>query len=204
GCTFGPRHAWPQEPWPDEPAPASAAYRRAVRRCVPPGATTARTMPPLGRRGASRRLLEPLGGDLVADLLQRPPDQARDVHLGDADLLGDLGLRQALEEPQVEDLPLARVERAEARLEHRAVLRHLVLVLLGADRLERVDLVVVATRGPDRQRERAVRPSALEGLEHLFLLDVRRLRQLGDRRRTLELHGQLLDEPRQLHVQLLQ
>src|SRR5215213_2856594 len=38
-------------------------------------------------------------GDLGADLLQRPPDQARHVHLRDADLRGDLRLRQPFEEP---------------------------------------------------------------------------------------------------------
>src|ERR687887_13510 len=52
--------------------------------------------------------------DLGADLLERPADQARDVHLRDADLLCDLRLRQAFEEPQVQDAPLPFVERAEA------------------------------------------------------------------------------------------
>ena len=36
------------------------------------------------------RLAAFLGGDLVTDLLQRPPDQPRHVHLRNADLLGDL------------------------------------------------------------------------------------------------------------------
>src|ERR687893_116508 len=37
-----------------------------------------------------------------AQPLERPPDEARDVHLGDADALRDLGLREVLDEPQVQ------------------------------------------------------------------------------------------------------
>src|SRR6185437_15873065 len=44
----------------------------------------------------------------------------------------------------------------------------------------------------------------LERLENLLLLDAGGLRKLGDRGRPAQLHGQLLDEPRQLDVQLLQ
>src|SRR5206468_1896140 len=77
-----------------------------------------------------------LGGDLVADLLERAPDQPRDVHLRDPDLLSDLRLRQALEEAQVQDPALALVECAEPRREHGTVLRNLVLVLDLAQRLE--------------------------------------------------------------------
>jgi catechol 2,3-dioxygenase-like lactoylglutathione lyase family enzyme len=46
---------------------------------------------PLGHLGFLR--------DLRADLLERSPDQPGDVHLGDADLVGDLRLRQPAEEP---------------------------------------------------------------------------------------------------------
>src|SRR5919201_2521578 len=41
--------------------------------------------------------------DLLADLLERAPDQPRDVHLRDPDLLGDLRLREDLEEAKVQD-----------------------------------------------------------------------------------------------------
>ena len=71
--------------------------------------------------------------DLVPHLLDRAPDEARDVHLGDADLLCDLGLGQALEEPQVEDAPLALVEGGEAGCEHRTILADLVFVLQRAE-----------------------------------------------------------------------
>src|SRR6186997_957637 len=72
-----------------------------------------------------------LGRDLLADLLQRAANQPRDVHLRDADLLGDLRLGQAFEEAQVQDLALPLVEDTETRCEDGAVLRDLVLVLLG-------------------------------------------------------------------------
>src|SRR5205085_2614749 len=81
---------------------------------------------------------------------------------------------------------------------------HVVLVLLRADRLERIELLAVLLRAARRERERGIRPPRLERLEHLLLLGSRGLRELGDRRRATELHGQLLDEPRQLDVQLLQ
>ena len=44
------------------------------------------------------------------------------MHLRDPDLLGDLTLRQPVEEAQVEDRPLPLVERAEAGREHGTVL----------------------------------------------------------------------------------
>src|SRR5204862_3515770 len=111
---------------------------------------------------------------------------------------------QPLEEAQVEDPPLAVVERPESRRQHRAVLRDLVLVLDLAERLERVELLAVLLTRPLRERERRVRAAGLERLEDLLLLDAGGLGELGDRRRATELHGQLLDELRQLDVQLLE
>src|SRR5262249_15066163 len=145
-----------------------------------------------------------LGGDFLADLLQRPANEPRDVHLRDADLLRDLRLRQPFEETQVEDRPLAVVEHAEAGLEQRAVLRDLVLVLDLAERLERIELLAVLLSPALRERERRVRAAGLERLEHLFLLDTGGLRELGDRRRPAELDGQLLDQLREADVQLLE
>src|SRR5207249_6207204 len=104
-----------------------------------------------------------------------------DVHLRDADLLGDLRLRQPLEEAQVQDATFALVERPEARREHRAVLRDLVLMLLRAERLERVELLAVLRAAALRERERRVRAPGLERLQHLLLLHAGRLRELRDR-----------------------
>ena len=125
------------------------------------------------------------------------------MHLRDPDLLRDLALRQAVEEAQVQDPPLALVEGAEAGSEHGAVLRDRVLVLLGAERLERVELaVLVGAAG--RERERRVGAAGLERLQHELLLDAGCLRELGDRRRPAELNGLVLDDLRELHVELLE
>src|SRR5207253_2816644 len=77
-------------------------------------------------------------------------------------------------------------------------------VLLGADRLERIELLAVLLPAARGQRQRRVRTAGLECLEHLFLFRTGRLRELADRRRAAELNGELLDEPRELDVQLLQ
>src|SRR5579864_1651873 len=174
--------------------PASSAYSRRTTSgsfCGPAASAT--------RAGA--RLVR---GDLLADLLERAADQPRDVHLRDSDLLRDLRLRQAVEEAQLEDHPLAVVERAEAGREHGAVLGDLVLVLLAADRLERVERVLPFPAAAGRERECGVGATRFERLEHLFLGRARRLRELRDGRRTAELHRQLLHQARELHVQLLQ
>ena len=115
------------------------------------------------------------------------------MHLRDPDVLGDLALRQPVEEAQVEDPALALVEDAEAGSEHGAVLRDRVLVLLRSERLERVELaVLVGAAG--RERERRVGAPRLECLEHELLLHTRRLRELRDRRRAAELDGLVLDD----------
>src|SRR5205823_13707853 len=132
------------------------------------------------RRALRRDFL--VRGDLLADLLQRAPDQPRDVHLRDADLLCDLRLRETFEEAQMQDPPLALVEHPEAGSQHRAVLRHLVLVLVAPDRLERIELLPVLLGAAARERERRVRAAGLQRLENLFLLDARGLRELRDRR----------------------
>src|SRR3954454_6349220 len=167
------------------PSRISAVARTASIVGSVPRRSSGRPLSRAGARsagGAPRGNLS-LGGDLVADLLERATDEPRHVHLRDADLLRDLGLRQALEEAQVQDLPLALVEHAEAGRQYRAVLRDLVLVLLRPDRLERVELaVLVVPAGAGRARERAVGPAALERLEHLFVGHPGGLRQLRDGR----------------------
>src|SRR6266511_2387311 len=95
----------------------------------------------------------------------------------------------------MEDLALAVVEHTESRREHGPVLRDLVLVLLGPDRLERVQLLAVVLAAAARgERQRRVRPAGLERLQHFLLFRADGLCQLGDRRRASELHGQLLDQ----------
>ena len=76
-------------------------------------------------------------------------------------------------------------------------------MLLGAERLERIELAVLvgAARG---ERERGVGAPRLERLEHRLLLDAGGFRQLGDRRGASVLDGEILDQLRELHVQLLE
>src|SRR6201994_4237201 len=75
-----------------------------------------------GRKGARRRaprnpnrLL--VVGEAVAELGEGPGQQAGDVHLGDAELGRDLGLGQVAEEPEQEDLLLARWQAFQQWLE---------------------------------------------------------------------------------------
>ena len=104
---------------------------------------------------------------------ERAAQQARDVHLRDADSRRDLRLRQALEEPQLDDRPLARVERVEAGLDEHTVLD---LLVPGLDLAEHVlHRLLVAATGAERLRERAgrVRVVRLERLDDLVLADAR-------------------------------
>src|SRR5918994_328547 len=75
---------------------ADAAARRA---CAGPNAPWPEPYP-------ERRALVRLLG-LVAQARDRLSDQARDVHLGDADARADLRLREVLLEPEPQDLALA-------------------------------------------------------------------------------------------------
>src|SRR5579884_1032147 len=93
----------------------SNGERESSLKCSP--RPNARTRARPGLRSAVG--VELVGGDLLADLLERPADQPRDVHLRDAHLLRDLRLRQPFEEAQVQDLPLAVVEHLEPGREHR-------------------------------------------------------------------------------------
>src|SRR3954454_4321251 len=199
---------------PDWPSP-SACQKTTGTSLSEPHSCTCSIGRPYGRRpvlmhtyrklGSGRAVgIELFRGDLLADLLERAPDEPRHVHLRDADLLRDLRLREPLEEAEVQDAPLALVEHLEPWRQHRAVLRHLVLVLHVAERLERIEILTVFGAAAGRERQRRVRATGLERLEHLFLLDARRLRELGDRRRASELHRQPFDELGELHVQLLQ
>src|SRR5258707_1073169 len=64
-------------------------------------------------------------GEPFAQLSQRPGEQPGHVHLGDAELGGDLRLGHVPEEPQQQDLLLARREPLEQRLQGLAVLHAL-------------------------------------------------------------------------------
>src|SRR5581483_2102269 len=104
-----PERPHPFRPWSEAPK------RNAWRGRAPVGAGSA--APAAGCRSPRRARL--LGGDLLADLLERAPDQPRDVHLRDPDLRRDLRLRQPVEEPEAQDRALAVVQHPEARRQDR-------------------------------------------------------------------------------------
>src|SRR5215218_7315892 len=146
----------------------------------------------------ARRSLE-----LGAHRGERAADQPRDVHLRQADALGDLRLRQSLLEAHAQDLALALRQVVERRTERRAVLAAVELSVLGADRVHRLAAVVV-TAGTGVERQGGVGGPDLHRLEHLLVGRPERLGDLGDARRVAELGGQLVDRTRHLRVELLQ
>src|SRR5829696_484442 len=144
----------------------------------------------------------PLTQEFLAHHRKRLADQTRDVHLRETDPLGDLRLRQALLEAHPQDLPLARREPLQGRLEGGAVLRALEAGVLAADRLQRVELVLSAR--PRRERHRRVRRPDLHRLEHLLRRRLQLLGDLGDAGRAPEPAGQALDRAGHRRVQLLE
>ena len=102
-----------------------------------------------------------------AQLVEGPGQQPGDVHLGDADLLGDLRLGHVLEEPEQQDPLLPGVQPVEERLDRLADLDVLEVLVVDADRVEhgrRAVLGVVA----GVQRERRVGVARLDALEDLL------------------------------------
>ena len=125
------------------------------------------------------------------------------MHLRDADLCGDLGLRETVEEAQLHDPSLALVERVEPGLDERGVLDlGEAAVVEPEDVLHRlVGRALVAERLGQRPGRVGLR--GLQRLDDLVLLGARRLRELGDRRSATELGGLRLHRPRQANAQLL-
>src|SRR3954451_12474632 len=77
------------------------------------------------------------------ETVERPSQQARDVHLRDPDLLRDLGLREVLLEAQPQDRALSLGQGAERPAQHLADLHELVAVLVRGDRVAPAPVVVV-------------------------------------------------------------
>src|SRR3954447_13992032 len=99
--------------------------------------------------GAVRSRTGPLAGVFGdrTQALEGAPDQPGDVHLGDADAVGDLRLREVLHEAQMQHDAVARRQRLKRRRDRRAVLDELEALVLGADRL-RVGLAVALVAEP--------------------------------------------------------
>src|SRR3954471_8261815 len=127
-------------------------------------------------------------------------DQARDLHLGDADAIGDLGLRHVLFEAQPQHLAVPGAEHAERAVEQRA---HLGAVELGVVVAEGVREAHVLA---GRLLERAGAPCArgLDRREHLLEGRVDGVGELLDGRRAAELVRELVALLGDLELQLLE
>src|SRR4051794_28754463 len=208
-------HPPPRPPPPGRPppralrAPARRRRRRRIRaarrprRGRPRGRAVARPRRRRGRRpGAARRAGLAVGrGAARLDARERPqpPDgvaqDARDLHLADADPLADRGLREVLLEAQPHDLALAWRQRAHELVEDRALLGAVVAVVDVPDAVaERLARVVVAGRARRLERRRAIRARRLHRLEDILRADVDRVRHVVDRRLAAELAGELGDD----------
>src|ERR1700693_5288213 len=104
--------------------------------------------PARGRRWWTPEVVRPLVvlralfGEL-AQPLQRAAQQPRNLHLRDADSVGDLGLREILAEAQVEDLTLAAWQMASGREDRRVLIDQSEPLVLGSDRIEAARLLVL-------------------------------------------------------------
>src|SRR4051812_31361899 len=149
-----------------------------------------------------------MGGTLILRGVAQPvdglADDARDVHLADADALPDLGLREVLGEAQAQHLALALVEHAHQALDRRRVLRdgepRVLDAVDGPDAL--AGLLVLLARAVERHR--AVGAGGLARLQYVLDGRARALRDLGGRRRAAELARELLAARLELDRELLQ
>src|SRR3954447_3621913 len=135
----------------------SCGSRRATK-----ASTSSSRSPPWRRTRQRVELLLAVGlaggrallGDLVADPLQGAPEDAGDVHLRVADPLGDLRLRQVLDEAQLQNEALALVEVGESSLQRQFVLDQFVAGVFVAHPLGRRRFfgVLAADRSVERER----------------------------------------------------
>jgi hypothetical protein len=139
------------------------------------------------RRGGHRR------EDRVAQRVDRAADEPRYVHLRDPDLVGDLTLGQPFEEPQVEDLALARGQLVEAAAQRQALLGALEAQVVLADRLEGADAVGQRLV----ERHHAIGLARAERLDDLVDGRLRAGGELVDRGRAPEVTGERLARARQ-------
>ena len=101
---------------------------------------------------ATARMLRSRGAG-CREAVERAPQQARHVHLGDADALGDLRLGQVLLEAKPQDQPLARGQRLQGAAQRLADLDELVA------RAPRRTATRRASSSPPRRCPGAARPA---------------------------------------------
>src|SRR5687767_12026522 len=86
----------------------------------------------------------PLLGELVAEAFAQGAEESRDLHLADAEALADLALAHLVDEPQLDQPPVAGREAFDCRPECREVDRRLDALVLAPDRVDEAVAVVVA------------------------------------------------------------
>jgi len=126
-----------------------------------------------------------LDNDVLAEHLERLAQEPRDLHLRDAERRRDLGLREPLEEAQVQH-PLLLGSQVFQRLGKRGAIvdegHELVVfadVLEDAERVATVDVAVAL------QRDEVVRLTRLKSGEHVLGSHIEIRRDLDDRGRSL-------------------
>src|SRR5438093_2800943 len=108
---------------------AAAHPRRLPRETTDRRGREGRAVPPPREVASARGLLR----NVLAELLQRGTLKARDMHLADAEPLGDLRLRHLLVEPHGHDCALTRRQVLHRALENVAHLHPLELGAAAAD-----------------------------------------------------------------------
>jgi hypothetical protein len=142
------------------------------------------------RRGLPRWLLA-IGDQAPAQIGERPSEQPGDVHLGDAEAISDLALREVAVEAHHEDALLAHGQFVDVSVDRLDVDRVVDrLVVLAQHVREQRGLVAVGERRV--QRVGAEDQVGLAGILHFFFGDAQPLGQLAVVGRPAELLGKLL------------
>src|SRR5690606_5912749 len=142
--------------------------------------------------------------DRLPDQLQGRAQQPGDMHLGDAELLGDLRLRTFAVEPQDQDAALPGRHLGQGLPDRLAPLDEVDPVVLLADRLSERPTGVLGVRLWGVQRHRAVSGTALQSLQDLILAHLERVGELPRTWGAAEIVGQLLSDGEDLPVEIVQ
>src|SRR5215211_7287428 len=138
----------------------------------------------------------------VAEDGQGTVEEPADVHLGDAEPGGDLGLGHAAEEAEVQDPAFALGEPGDQRAEGGPVLERLQALVLGSDVL--ADRGGVLAPGGGVQGDDRVGVGGVQALQHLLLGQAGLGGDLGDGGGAADLLGQLGHHLVQRQVELLE
>src|SRR5215204_6576120 len=126
-------------------------------------------------------------------VLQRAPEEAGDVHLADADVVRDLGLRLALVEAELQDLLLLILDALDGLLEQDPVLQPFYRgLIVGLEVHDRVPLRLILAYGRV-EAGRVVSPPERQRLRHTLHVGVEGLGEFLQRGRPTRPHGLVAD-----------